>query len=243
MSNELAIPDDLEDRFRKFLQKKAPPPPAALPLLFSQSSGVASTFLIARNQGGVGAGILTMMLSLHLQQQPFIIQVGGLRSWAFEGLSDEDFCHFKTSDFEAEDWLSPPLDKRLEQPTRPAILEYPPEMPQQAVMAANMLSNELGGHAVLCVIGAAEDVNLKVAEAAANRGVRDILRFRTWRARDEHRSDVIQIPTVPAKFLRHLYQNPRDLGELIQKDLGLFATVTFYNKILAMGDRIKENMR
>ena len=228
-------------RYLAYLKKLEPSKPRAIPVLFGEDSGVASTYIVARNAGGVGASMLVLMLAYLLQKQPLIIQVGGLQSWAYGHLGQEDFCHIKPH--ENADRFSPPLDRRLEQSTRVAIIEYEQAMPGEAIKAVNLLTDRFGAHGVLCLVAAAQDDAFRLADTAQEHGVTRLLRFREHGLAPEPRSDVIRIPTVPLKVAKHLRTAPGDFSDYASGWLGPVAAMTFYDGLHSMGAQILEQLR
>ena len=121
MSTDISKQDAFRSRLQTFLQERPPAPRPQLPLFYSRATTMAPTFIISRVDGGVGASMLALMLSLYLSDQPLIIQVGGMKSWAFRELSDGYFIHVKPG--EEEDSMAAPLDHRLKHGERVAIIE------------------------------------------------------------------------------------------------------------------------
>lgn len=242
MNNSLIPADPERLRLVEYVHRRMEGSLPALPVLHGQASGIASTYIVARNGGGVGASMLILLLSHLLKEQPFVVQVGGLRSWAYRHLEEQDFAHFKIHE-EAQvagQLFTAPLDKRLEHYTRPSLLEYDQSLPLHAIDAVNLMNDQLGAHAVLCLVGAANDDAFRLADTARAHGVQRLLLFRERHASRNKRGDVIQIPTVPSKLAAHLRERPSDFGNDAAGWFAPVAAMTFRKNLQEMAASIME---
>lgn len=240
MSNSIIPADKAKAVLANFRRQHPPARHMMMPILMSETSGLASTYIFARNDGGVGVSTLVRMCCYFLPKQPFIIQVGGSKSWAYKDLGDDDFSHIRP--YEDHDRFSPPLDKRMERPGRVAIIEYEQGMPREAIRAVNLLSREYASHAVLCLVASAEVEEFGAEKIAREQDVERLLLFREHNQVPESSGDYLQIPTVPRAIARQMRANPGSFNEYADAWLGPVSGMTFFKNLEAFERRIVERL-
>lgn len=240
MSNAIIPADKAKAVLANFRRQHSPVRLTRMPILMSETSGLASTYIFARTDGGVGVSTLVRMCCYFLPEQPFIIQVGGSKSWAYKDLGNNDFSHIRP--YEDCDRFSPPLDKRMEQPGRVAIIEYEQGMTREAIKAVNFLSRQYASHAVLCLVASAEVEEFGTAKIAREQDVERLLLFREHDQGPETSGDFLQIPTVPRVIAKQMRANPGSFNEYADAWLGPVSGMMFFESLDAFELRIVEQL-
>ena len=238
---DITTRDSFRGRLQTFLQERPPAPRPQLPLLYSSATTMAPTFIVSRVDGGVGASMLTLMLSLYLSDQPLIIQVGGMKSWAYRELSDGYFIHVKPG--EEEDSMAAPLDHRLQHGDRVAIIEYEQALPVEAIGAANFIANELSAYSLLLLIADKHDREFKLLETAKNQGVERVIGLRKFSLMPRAGEPLLQIPTVPGKIAAKLQTQPSSFAYHMRALETPVATMNFQNRLNAFFAQIVGRMQ
>ena len=228
-----------QSRLANFWTKRERVAPPSLPVKFGEQSGLATTYIIARTDGGVGASMLALMLESFHHERVAIIQVGGLRSWAFNGRSQGDFTHIIPH--HDEDRISPPLDARVKQPDRVAIIEYEPGMVRQALEGATLLTEHFGAHLALCLIGSSTNSTFGLPDVARRQNVEPIV-FRQHGIAPNRDPRTLKIPTVPRALAERLRSAPADFAHIADAWHTPIAGLTFEKNLNEFGKRIAESV-
>ena len=240
MSTELTTEDSFEGRLQTFLQERPPVPKIDLPLFYQVTTGLAPTFVISRIDGGVGASMLALMLSLYLREQPLIIQVGGMKSWAYRELAEDHFMHIKPG--EEEDPIAGPLDRRLKQGERVAIIEYEQAMPVEAITTTNYISEKLDGYAMLFLIADKHDQNFKLLQTAMDMGGERVMGLRKYALMQRQNENLLQIPSVPSAIAAKLQSQPSSFAYALKGSEYPIAMMTLRERLDAFVAKIARSM-
>ena len=239
MTNEISPSNPAQTRFADFTRKQNNVKSPSLPVRWGAQSGLATTFTIARTDGGVGASILALMLEYFYGKRVFIIQVGGLKSWAYAKREESDFLHIKPH--EDEDRFSPPIDARIRQPERVAIIEFEHAMAREAIKAASLITHSFEAHAPLCLIASAHDPQFSLPDLARREGLEPVT-FRQASAAPVCDEEILKIPTVPRALAVTLRTRPDEFAELPDAWFSPVAALTFKENLEAFKKRISEKI-
>ena len=240
MITDLTTEDSFKGRLQTFLQERPPVPQPKLPLKYHMTTGLAPTFIISRVDGGVGASMLALMLSLNFREQPLIIQVGGMKSWAYRELPQDYFVHIKLR--EEEDPIAGPLDRRLNQGERIAIIEYEQALPVEAITTANYLTDKLDGYAMLFLIADKNDQNFKLLQTAMDMGVESVIGLRKHAFMQRQNETLLQIPSVPSAIAAKLQAQPSSFAHALRCGENPIAIMHFRERLDAFFAEIARSM-
>ena len=240
MSTDLTTEDSFNGRLQTFLRERPPVPQPTLPLKYHVTTGLAPTFIISRIDGGVGASMFALMLSLYLREQPLIIQVGGMSSWAYRELAEDHFIHVKPG--EEEDPIAGPLDRRLKQGERIAIIEYEQALPREAIETTNYIADRLDGYAMLFLIADKHDQNFKLLQTAMDMGVGCVLGMRKYALMQCQNETLLQIPSVPSAIAAKLQSQPSSFAYALKGSEYPVATMNFRERLDAFVAEIARSM-
>lgn len=245
MSNDLLPGDGFHARLQNFLQARPAAEKPQIPVFYNRQTNLAPTFLISRVDGGVGASMFALMLSLYLSEQPLVIQVGGMKSWAYRELPESHFIHVKPAEEEGDkaDVMAAPLDQRLRHGERIAIIEYEQALPGEAIGAANFIANELLGFSMLFLLADKNDRKFKLLESAINLEVERVVGMRKYGLMQRDDDPLLQIPSVPSSIAAKLQTQPSSFAYLLKAYETPVATMNFQKKLNCFFEEIKSRMQ
>ncbi|MXO49632.1 hypothetical protein GRI69_15380 [Erythrobacter vulgaris] len=245
MSNDLLPGDGFHARLQHMLQDRSAKEKLVLPAFYNKHTNLAPTFEIARVDGGVGASMFALLLSHYLKEQPLIIQVGGMKSWAYRELPENHFIHVKPIDEEGdrEDVLAASLDRRLRHGERIAIIEYEQALPAEAIGAANFIANQLHGFSMLFLIADKNDVKFKLLETAINLEVERVVGLRKHGLAQRADDRLLQIPAVPSFIAAKLQSQPSSFAFQLKASENPVAAMRFQERLDAFFEEIKRRMQ
>ena len=241
MSTDLTTEGNFKGRLQTFLQERPPVPQPILPLKYHVTTGLAPTFIISRVDGGVGASMLALMLSLNLREQPLVIQVGGMKSWAYRELPQDYFIHIKLR--EEEDSIAGPLDRRLKHGERVAIIEYEQALPIEAIATTNYIADKLDGYAMLFLIADKHDQTFKLLQTAMDMGVENVIGLRKYALMQRRNENLLQIPSVPSAIALKLQSQPSSFAYALKSMENPVATMNFRERLDAFFAEIAGRMQ
>lgn len=245
MSNDLLPGDGFHARLQHMLQARPAKEKPVLPAFYNKQTNMAPTFIIGRVDGGVGASMFALMLSLYHEEQPLIIQVGGMKSWAYRELPENHFIHVKPIDEEGdrEDVLAASLDRRLKHGERIAIIEYEQALPAEAIGAANFIANELQGFSMLFLIADKNDEKFKLLETATNLDVQRVIGLRKYGLGQRPDDRLLQVPGVPSFIAARLQSQPSSFAYQLKASEKPVATMRFKERLDAFFEDISRRMQ
>ncbi len=241
MSTDLTTEDNFRGRLQTFLQERPPVPKPKLPMMYHMTTMMAPTLIVSRVDGGVGASMLALMLSLYLPEQPLIIQVGGMKSWAYRELPENYFIHIKPG--EEEDPIAAVLDNRLTYGDRVAIIEYEQALPVEAIAAANFIADKLSGYAMLFLIADKHDQNFKLLQTAKDMEVERVIGLRKYSLMQRTSDTLLQIPSMPSAIAAKLQTQPSSFAYALRALENPVATMNFQQKLDAFFAEIARRMQ
>ena len=239
MSNDIVNHDGRSMLVRNYLRAQDSAASVPLPVIRNKQTGLAPTYFPARVEGGVGASMLGLMLSHFSGEQPLVIQIGGLKSWAYRDLSDDRFVHLKQ--VEEENLIAAVLDHRMAEQNieRPAIIEFEQALPREAIECARWLAERLDGFVMFCPIASRQDQEFKFLARAREAGLHSILPLRQFGLGRQKPDEVLRVPLVPAFIVEWLQHKAPHLGYVLDNcerpvEAAMFADElqTFRNEII-----------
>ena len=239
MTHAMISASPAQRQLANYLANRERTPPPSLPVKIGRQSGLATTYIISRTDGGVGASTLALMLEFFHACRVNIIQVGGLKSWAYTVRSEDDFLHVVPH--HDEDRVSPPLDARMKQPDCVTIIEYEHGMPREALTAATLLTENFEAHVVLCLIGSRSDPGFRLPDIARREGIEPLVL--TQHGLPDHRDQqILKIPTVPKQFAEKLRIAPHAFALIMDGWNIPIAALMFEKRLQDFGKRLAEWM-
>lgn len=239
MINDIVNHDGSAMVVRNYLRAQDNAASVPLPVIRNKQTGLAPTYFPARVEGGVGASMLSLMLSHFSREQPLVIQIGGLKSWAYRDLSDDRFIHLK--EVEEENLIAAVLDHRMakENIERPVIIEFEQALPREAIECARWLAERLGGFVMFCPIASRQDREFKFLARLREAGIHSILPLRQYGLGRQKTDELLRVPLVPSFIVEWLQHKVAHLGYVLDNcerpvEAAMFADElqTFRNEII-----------
>jgi|GEM_PF-1930687 len=245
MSNDLLPGDGFHARLQHMLQARPAKEKPVLPAFYNKDTNMAPTFVIGRVDGGVGASMFALLLSHYFKEQPLIIQVGGMKSWAYRELPENHFIHVKPLEEEGgrEDVLADTLDRRFKHGERIAIIEYEQALPGEAIGAANFITEELEGFSMLFLIADKNDEKFKLLDTAKNVEVERVVGLRKYGLGQRPDDPLLQIPGVPSFIASKLQTQPSSFAYQLKVSEQPVATIRFEGRLDAFFEEIARRMQ
>jgi hypothetical protein len=245
MSNDLLPGDGFQARLQTFLQERPAKQKPELPAYYNERTNLAPTFTIGRVDGGVGCSTFALMMAQYVKEQPLVIQVGGMKSWAYRDLPENHFVHIKPSEKEGgrEDVLADTLDHRLKHGERIAIIEYEQALASEAIHSANFIANELQGFSMLFLIADKNDLKFKLLEAATNVGCQHVVGLRKYGLAQPQDDPLLQIPSVPSAIATKLQTQPSSFAYQLRAPENPVAAMRFKARLDAFFEEIIRRMQ
>lgn len=245
MSNDLLPGDGFQARLQTLLQARPAKEKLVLPAFYNKHTNMAPTFLSGRVDGGVGSSMFTLMLSYYLKEQPLVIQVGGMKSWAYRELPDNHFIHVKPIDEEGdrEDVLAATLDRRLKHGERIAIIEFEQALPGEAIGATNFIADQLEGFSMLFLIADKNDEKFRLLKTAINLETQRVAGLRKQSLGQRPDDPLLQIPSVPNFIAAKLQTQPSSFAYQLEASENPVAAMQFKKRLDAFFEEIKRRMQ
>ena len=165
--------------------------------------------------------------------------MGGLKSWAYKGRECADYIHIKPH--EDEDRFSPPIDVRIRQPDRVAIIEYEHAMAREAIKAASLVTHTFKAFAPLFLIASLHDHDFGLPAIARRQNIEPII-LRQPGAAPVHDKEVVKVPSIPMKLATSLRRDPMNFEALPDAWYSPVAALTFRDNLEVFKRAIAERM-
>jgi hypothetical protein len=215
------------------MQVEDPRSGISFPTIVSEASGLADTYIIAHYDGD-GASTLALFLSLFMQTDPVVMEIGTNASRAFKSLP-EDSVFRPPAGTQYPARIA--MDERLRHPSKPAILEFGRTHWRDAIdIAAQLQRPPFSAASHFCFVASENDRELKVPELAHQKGVHNIVTFGGHKIAQETRLNVIKIPTLPDSMQRLVYNDGLSLRDAVDASEDRFSVMQFIAELHVFGD-------
>ena len=209
------------------------------PMKLARETGLAPTYVIAKYDGGVGSSTLAAILGMFMNN-PLFIEIGGNKSRAFKAIDEADIVRFPSSD---PDRFQRGFDARLQQASRPAIIELEQSLYRDAIQATVALRTEpFYSSAILIFVASKNDEKLAFRKLSDDCGVHDLIIFGEHEIRSEKRADVIRIPTLPKEIQDAFYVEGLSFMEAVQSCPALFTRKIFIGRLQQFHQQVIERL-
>ena len=209
------------------------------PMKLAASSGLAPTYIIAKYDGGVGTSTLAAILGMFMPK-PLFVEIGGNSSRAFKAIDKADIVRYPSSD---PDRFQRGFDARLQQASRPAIIELEQSLYRDAIKAAVALRSEpFCSSAILIFVASKNDEKLAFQKLSDDCGIHDLIIFGEHEIRGEKRPNVIRIPTLPKEIQDAFYIEGLSFMEAVQSCPALFTRTDFIGRLQHFHQQVIERL-